>query len=65
VEGDFLVMGIGRDFGQVQQIVFKTTTYQKVGIQLPCGTEGNSHGEACTWFEGAQNFAMGLTCDCS
>jgi len=31
-----------------------TTTYQKVNIQLPCGIEGISHGEAFTWFEGAQ-----------
>jgi hypothetical protein len=65
VEGDFIVMGTRKNFGQVRQIAFKTITYQKVDIQLLYGTKGNSHGEACTWFEGAQNFAMGLTYDFS
>jgi hypothetical protein len=43
VEGDFVTMGIGEDFGQVWKIAFKSTTYGKVGIQLPCGIEGVSH----------------------
>jgi hypothetical protein len=57
VERDFVDVGVGKDFGQVLQIAFKTTTYQKVSIQSPCGTEGVSHGEACTRFEVAQKFA--------
>jgi hypothetical protein len=52
VEGDFVVMETRKDFGQVRQIAFKITTYQKVDIQLPCRTEGNLDGEACAWFEG-------------
>jgi hypothetical protein len=53
VEGNFVVVGIRKDFGQVWQIAFKTTTCGKVGIQLACGTKGVSHGEACAWLEGA------------
>jgi hypothetical protein len=30
---------------------------------LPCGVERISHGEACAWFESAQNFVVGLACD--
>jgi hypothetical protein len=63
VEGDFIAMGIGEAFGRVWKIAFKTTTYGKVNIQLPCGIEGISHGEAFTWFEGGQNFATRLVCD--
>jgi hypothetical protein len=49
----FVAMGVGEDFGWVWKTAFKTTTCGKVGIQLPCGNEGMSHGEACVWFEGA------------
>jgi hypothetical protein len=56
MEGYFVVVGAGKDFGRVWQIEFKTTTCREVNIQLPCGTKGVSHGEACTWFEGAQIF---------
>jgi hypothetical protein len=61
VEGNFVAMGVGEDFKQVWKTTFKTTTCGKFGIQLACGIEGVSHGEACAWFEGAQNFASGLT----
>jgi hypothetical protein len=53
VEGDFIVVGAGKDFGWVWQTTFKTTTCGKVGIQLLYGIERVSHGEACAWFEGA------------
>jgi hypothetical protein len=46
-------MGVGEDFGHVWKNTFKTTKCGKVNIQLPCGTKGVSHGEACAWFEGA------------
>jgi hypothetical protein len=52
VEGDFVVVEAGEDFGQIWNFFFKTIAYGKVGIQLPCGIEGVSHGEACAWFEG-------------
>jgi hypothetical protein len=63
VEGDFVAMGAGEDFEQVWKTAFKTTTCGKFGVQLACGIEGVSHGEACAWFEGALNFASGLTYD--
>jgi len=43
VEGDFVAMEVGEDFGRVWKIAFKPTTCGKVGIQLPCGIEGVSH----------------------
>jgi len=43
VEGDFVAMGVGEDFGWVQKTAFKTTTCGKISIQLPCGIEGVSH----------------------
>ncbi len=63
VEGDFVDVGVGKDFGWIQQITFKTTSYWKVSIQLAYGTKGVSHGEACAWFEGAHNFVAGSTYD--
>jgi hypothetical protein len=57
MEGYFVTVGVRKFFGWVLQIAFKTTACQKVNIQLPYGTKGVSHGEACTWFEGTQNFA--------
>jgi hypothetical protein len=63
MEGDFVIVGIGKDFGWVQQIAFKTIACGKVNIQLPCGIEGVSHGEAYAWFENARNFVVGWTCD--
>jgi hypothetical protein len=59
VEGDFVVIGARKDFGKVWKTTFKTIDYGKVGIQLPCGIEGVSHGEACARFGGAQNFVTG------
>jgi hypothetical protein len=43
VEGDFVAMGVGEDFGWVWKTAFKITTCGKIGIQLPCGIEGVSH----------------------
>jgi hypothetical protein len=63
VKIDFVIVGVGKDFGQVWQTTFKTTTYRKINIQLPCGTKGVSHGEICAWFESAWNFAIASTCD--
>jgi len=45
MEGNFVTVGGGKDFGWVQQTAFKTTSYGKVGIQFPCGTKGVLHGE--------------------
>jgi hypothetical protein len=61
--GDFVGVERVKDFGWVWENAFKTITCGKVGIRLPCGIEGISHGEACTWFEGARNFAMRLACN--
>jgi hypothetical protein len=53
VQGDFVAMGKGEDFGRIWKIAFKTTTCGKVGFQFPCGIEKVLHGEACAWFESA------------
>jgi hypothetical protein len=37
VEGDFVTVEVGEDFGRIWKIAFKTIAYGKVGIQLPCG----------------------------
>jgi hypothetical protein len=63
VEGDFLDVGVRKYFRKVWQTAFKTTTYRKVNIQLPCGTKGISHGEVHAWFESTQNFATKSACD--
>jgi hypothetical protein len=44
VEGDFVVVGIGKDFGWVWKTAFKITTCGKIGIQLPCTWW------SCTWW---------------
>ncbi len=63
VEGDFVVVGVGKDIGWLWQIAFKTLACGKIGIQLPCGVEGVSHGEVCALFESTRNFVEGLACD--
>jgi hypothetical protein len=63
MEGNFVTMGGGKDFGWVRQTAFKTTCCGKVGIQFPCGTKGVLHGEPCTWFEGAWNLFVRSTYD--
>ncbi len=45
------------------KLLSKPQLVKKVDIQLPYGIKGISHGEAYTWFEDAQNFATGSTCD--
>jgi hypothetical protein len=63
MEGDFVVVGTRKGIGQLRKIAFKTTTCGKVGISLPRGAEGVSHGEACAWFESVRNFVVGLAYD--
>ncbi len=63
MEGDFVVVGTRKGIGWLQKIAFKTTTCGKVGISLPCGAEGVSHGETCGWFESVRIFVVGSAYD--